>query len=504
MTLCSFKRPSTCHAVVAVLLQFFSWGLITAPMITMLNTTFGSKALMMNGVIMAVKGFLSFLSAPLIGSLSDVWGRKMFLLVTAFFTCLPIPFLLWNSTVYFVALTLSGIFSIIFSVAFAYVSDVTDEASRSLGYGMVTAGFAASLIVSPALGAGVEMVTGREDLVIILASLTALLDVAFILLLVPESLDTKVNFKSLTFKQVDPFSSLQQIWADKTVLVISLVTFLSYLPEAGQSTCFFVYLTLVLGFSKINVAIFICYVGLVSALCQTVVLNLMIQRIGAKYSIVVGLSAQLAQLVCYGLTTSQVAVWVGGLGVALSSITYAAISAFASIISDKDKQGAVQGTLMGVRGLCNGLGPAAFGLMWHLFGIDIVSTDPGLAASTSNNTEVFLGGNSSLSINNSPLRNSSEGDVISIDKGIASQMPGLPFLIISSSVVLALICSKFLENITIDAGKTKKEGDCEDTESDKSNVDVPLATEEAVKSDLNRNLDLNILCDKGIEVGAKS
>merc|ERR1719362_216774 len=114
---------------------------------------------------------------------------------------------------------------------------------------MVTAGFAASLIISPALGAGVEMVTGREDLVIILASLTALLDVAFILLLVPESLDTKVNFKSLTFKQVDPFSSLQQIWADKTVLV---VTFLSYLPEAGQSTCFFVYLTLVLGFSKMN------------------------------------------------------------------------------------------------------------------------------------------------------------------------------------------------------------------------------------------------------------
>ena len=127
MTLCSFKRPSTWHAVVAVLLQFFSWGLITAPMITMLNTTFGvstrniylsayytshnnerlmfttrslivilfqSKALMMNGVIMAVKGGLSFLSAPLIGSLSDVWGRKLFLLITAFFTCLPIPFLL--------------------------------------------------------------------------------------------------------------------------------------------------------------------------------------------------------------------------------------------------------------------------------------------------------------------------------------------------------------------------------------------------------------------------
>ena len=48
---------------------------------------------MMNGVIMAIKGFLSFLSAPLLGSLSDVWGRKLFLLITAFFTCVPIPFI---------------------------------------------------------------------------------------------------------------------------------------------------------------------------------------------------------------------------------------------------------------------------------------------------------------------------------------------------------------------------------------------------------------------------
>ena len=195
----------------------------------------------MNGVIMGVKGFLSFLSAPLIGALSDVWGRKIFLFITAFFTCLPIPFLLvsithfialsvipclmysfqLDSTVYFVTLTISGIFSIIFSVAFAYVSDVTEESGegtncvlgqtfqpptseRSLGYGLVTAGFAASLILSPALGAGIELATGSETLVILTASLVAVADVAFILLLLPESLNTssKLKLQSLTFKQV--------------------------------------------------------------------------------------------------------------------------------------------------------------------------------------------------------------------------------------------------------------------------------------------------------------
>ena len=56
------------------------------------------EALLMNGVVMGVKGFLSFLSAPLIGALSDVWGRKMFLLVTALFTCLPVPLLMVDNS----------------------------------------------------------------------------------------------------------------------------------------------------------------------------------------------------------------------------------------------------------------------------------------------------------------------------------------------------------------------------------------------------------------------
>ena len=52
----------------------------------------------------------------------------------------------------------------------------------------------------------------------------------------------------------------------------------------------------------------------------------------------VGLVAQLAQLLCYGATSNIIAVWAAGSGIAVSSITYAAISAYASILTDKDKQ----------------------------------------------------------------------------------------------------------------------------------------------------------------------
>ncbi|XP_009078902.1 PREDICTED: hippocampus abundant transcript 1 protein-like, partial [Acanthisitta chloris] len=83
--------PSVYHAVIVIFLEFFAWGLLTAPTLVVLHETFPKHTFLMNGLIQGVKGLLSFLSAPLIGALSDVWGRKSFLLLTVFFTCAPIP-----------------------------------------------------------------------------------------------------------------------------------------------------------------------------------------------------------------------------------------------------------------------------------------------------------------------------------------------------------------------------------------------------------------------------
>lgn len=91
-----------------------------------------------------LQGLLSFLVAPLIGALSDVWGRKSLLLLAVFATCLPTAFLFLSSLDLYVAvLSLSGLFAVTFSVVFAYVADVTSEEERSAAYGQVTAMFAA-------------------------------------------------------------------------------------------------------------------------------------------------------------------------------------------------------------------------------------------------------------------------------------------------------------------------------------------------------------------------
>jgi MFS family permease len=66
-----------------------------------LNETFPNSTFLANGLIHGVKGILSFLSAPLIGAMSDIWGRKVFLLLSVFFTCLPIPLMRINTMWYF-------------------------------------------------------------------------------------------------------------------------------------------------------------------------------------------------------------------------------------------------------------------------------------------------------------------------------------------------------------------------------------------------------------------
>ncbi|XP_028171826.1 hippocampus abundant transcript 1 protein [Ostrinia furnacalis] len=381
MTMSGIGEPSVFHALVVIFLEFFAWGLLTMPIISVLNATFPDHTFLMNGLIMGIKGILSFLSAPLIGALSDVWGRKFFLLVTVFFTCAPIPLMTINTWWFFAMISISGVFAVTFSIVFAYVADVTTEAERSRAYGLVSATFAASMVISPALGAYLMDRYG-EALVVAAATAVAVLDVFFIMVAVPESLPEKVRPSgwgpAISWEQADPFAALRKVGAERTVLMLCVAVFLSYLPEAGQYSCIFVYLKLVMGFGVVQVAIFIAIVGVLSIGVQVVLGDLM-KSLGAKHTIMVGLLFEMLQLMWYGFGSRTWMMWAAGVLAALGSVTYPAISAYVSVNSRADRQGVVQGMVTGVRGLCNGLGPAMFGVIFYLFHVDLNEEHAGSA-----------------------------------------------------------------------------------------------------------------------------
>ncbi|XP_033829142.1 hippocampus abundant transcript-like protein 1 [Periophthalmus magnuspinnatus] len=363
-------RATVTHAVIVIFLEFFAWGLLTTPMLTVLNETFLQHTFLMNGLVQGVKGFLSFLSAPLIGALSDIWGRKSFLLMTVFFTCAPIPFMRLNPWWYFALISVSGIFSVTFSVIFAYVADITEEHERSTAYGLVSATFAASLVTSPAIGAFLSQ-RFDDSVVVLVATVISVLDIAFVFFLVPESLPDKIRATEFSWQQADPFNSLRRVGQDPTVLLICVTVFLSYLPEAGQYSSFFLYLKQVIHFTPAAIAAFIAMVGILSIIAQTVLLSVLMRTLGNKRTVLLGLMFQIVQLVWYGLGSQPWMMWAAGTIAALSSITFPAVSALVSHCASAEQQGVVQGMITGIRGLCNGLGPALYGFIFFLFNVEL-------------------------------------------------------------------------------------------------------------------------------------
>ncbi|XP_017558103.1 MFSD14 family MFS transporter [Pygocentrus nattereri] len=414
-----FGSPTVYHAVIVIFLEFFAWGLLTAPTLVVLHETFPKHTFLMNGLIQGVKGLLSFLSAPLIGALSDVWGRKSFLLLTVFFTCAPIPLMKISPWWYFAVISVSGVFAVTFSVVFAYVADITQEHERSMAYGLVSATFAASLVTSPAIGAYLSRVYG-DSLVVVLASAIAMLDICFILVAVPESLPEKMRPASwgapISWEQADPFASLRKVGQDSTVLLICITVFLSYLPEAGQYSSFFLYLRQIMGFSPESVAAFIAVLGLLSIVAQTVVLSLLMRSIGNKNTILLGLGFQILQLAWYGFGSEPWMMWAAGAVAAMSSITFPAVSALVSRTADPDQQGVGQGMITGIRGLCNGLGPALYGFIFYIFHVELDEV-PDTGADVEHHPQLHQQ---------------------------SAIIPGPPFLFGACSVLLALLVALFI------------------------------------------------------------
>ncbi|TRZ03130.1 hypothetical protein DNTS_014530 [Danionella cerebrum] len=388
----SVGRAKVCHAVVVIFLEFFAWGLLTTPMLTVLHETFPQHTFLMNGLIQGVKSFL---------------------LLTVFFTCAPIPLMRISPWWFFALMSISGLFSVTFSVIFAYVADITEDHERSTAYGLVSATFAASLVTSPALGAFLSRRFG-VSVVVLLATIISLLDILFILLLLPESLPEKITHKHISWSQADPFTSLRKVGKDSTVLLICVTVFLSYLPEAGQYSSFFLYLGQVINFSPEAIAGYIAMVGILSIGAQTMLLSLLMKKIGSKRTVLLGLSFQLFQLTWYGFGSQSWMMWAAGAVAALSSISFPAVSALVSSCTDHDQQGAVQGMITGIRGLCNGLGPALFGFIFFLFHVELKEMNP------------------------------AESNPVPPNPEQKSVIPGPPFLFGACSVLLALLVALFI------------------------------------------------------------
>lgn len=119
-------------------------------------------------------------------------------------------------------------------------------------------------------------------------------------------------------------------------------------------------------------------VGILSIVAQTVFLSKLMRSLGNKNTVLLGLGFQMLQLAWYGFGTQAWMMWAAGTVAAMSSITFPAVSALISRNAESDQQGVAQGIVTGIRGLCNGLGPALYGFIFYMFHVELSELGPKL------------------------------------------------------------------------------------------------------------------------------
>jgi DHA1 family tetracycline resistance protein-like MFS transporter len=263
------------------------------PLLPFYAETFGASPITI-GLLVAIYAAMQFIGAPILGRLSDRYGRRPMLIASIFGTFLS--FLLMGIThslaVLFIARGLDGLTGGNISIAQAYISDVTDAKNRSRGMGIIGAAFGLGFIFGPALG-GLLSRWGYSLPVFIAAGM-ALINLILIIFWLPESLtpERRSVLASDERPSLTPGALWQALRRPKVGPLLHSRFFFGLVFSAFQSI-FTLYAQYRFNLDSQHIGYILAYVGILSALTQGVILGRLSNRF-SEYQLLVGTSAVLA------------------------------------------------------------------------------------------------------------------------------------------------------------------------------------------------------------------
>lgn len=296
------------------------------------------------GALMVTYGLVQFFCVPLLGALSDRFGRRPVLLLSIFglgvsyiVTALThsLPLLLLTRVV-------SGATGASFTVANAYVADITTPENRGRGFGAIGAAFGMGFIVGPVIGG----VLGAQDLRLpfMVAATLSLVNWLYGFFVLPESLAPEKR-AALTLKRANPFGALLHLAQLRGVGMLVGVFALTVLAQWILQTSWVLYTSFRFGWGPQQNGIALFVVGITAALTQGVLIGKLIRRFGEARLALMGMTSAMLAFAAYGLTTAP---WLMYLLILANCLSFASSPALQAIISraaDVTEQGVTQGAL---------------------------------------------------------------------------------------------------------------------------------------------------------------
>ncbi|MBI6119120.1 TCR/Tet family MFS transporter [Mariniflexile ostreae] len=325
-----------------------------------------STAATYGGWLTFAYALMQFIFAPVLGNLSDRYGRRSVLLISLFGFTIDYIFLAFaqNITWLFIGRIIAGISGASYSVAAASIADISTDQDRTKNFGYINAAYSSGLIIGPVIG-GLLGQFGTH-IPFIAAAILSFGNFIFGYFLFPDTLENS-NRRKFELKRANPFGAFKHL--SKFPTIITLIVAMFFVAVAGHSMpSVWAYFTI----EKFNwsvelIGYSLAFLGLLSIIVQSWLVGILAQRFGDDKMTIFGL---LFSITGYLLIAFSNVEWLLFPAMVINVIGSVQRTGFQSIISSqvsKSEQGELQGSLSSLLGLSTIIAPPLLTMVFTHF-----------------------------------------------------------------------------------------------------------------------------------------
>ena len=363
------RRGAVAFIFVTILLDMLALGVIM-PILPKLIESFvdndTAHAARLFGLFGTAWALMQFVFSPLLGALSDRFGRRPVVLLSNFglaadYVLMALaPSLVWL----FIGRVISGITSASISTAFAYISDVTPPERRAAVFGRIGAAFGAGFILGPALGGLLGDVDPR--LPFWASAALSFANALYGLFVLPESLapDKRASFR---WRSANPIGALHLLRSNAALAALSIVNFIAQVAHVVLPSTFVLYATYRYGWDSRTVGLTLAMVGICAMVVQGLAIGPIVRVLGERNALLLGLCCGALGFVILGAAPTGPLSWLGIPVLSLWGISGAASQSLMTRLVAPHQQGQLQGATASVQSVSQLVGPFLFTLTFSYF-----------------------------------------------------------------------------------------------------------------------------------------
>ena len=362
------RRAAVPFIFVTILLDAIGIGLII-PVLPDVLRRFSSEPDFVSryfGLFIGTYALMQFAASPVLGSLSDRYGRRSILLGSLLGAALDYLFMAFapNLPLLFLGRAISGMTGASMTVASSYMADISDKSNRSANFGMIGAAWGLGFIIGPLTG-GLLGTYGATVPFLAAAALNGL-NFLYGLFVLPESLSEE-HRRHVELKKLNPFKSILKILQPSEIVGLVWIYFLLLIAMQIHPVNWTLYTQLKFGWTSREVGMSLAFVGIMFAFGQGVMTRVLIPRLGEQRALTLGLSAYALIYALFAVATRGWMMYAIVLLIAITGVTVPALQSIIAHHIPPNRQGEVQGSLVSLGSLSAVIAPLVFTPLFVLF-----------------------------------------------------------------------------------------------------------------------------------------